>query len=66
MAEGPDGENGLLELDELLPLLRFDAQRLRIFKITAPLNHLHAAHLGQRRDATAELFQNGFLPSAEL
>ena len=39
---------------------------LRAFKITASLNHLHAAHLGQRGDAAAELLQNGFLPRAQF
>ena len=61
-----DGENCLVILDELLPLLRLDAQGLRTFKITASLNHLHAAHFGKRGDTAAEFFQNGFLPRAEL
>ena len=60
--ERADGENRLVVFDELLPLLRLDAQFLRAFKITAPLNHLHVAHLGQRGHAAAELFHNGFLP----
>jgi hypothetical protein len=50
----------------LLPLLRLDAQFLRAFKITAPLDDLHAAHFRERRHAAAKLVQNGFLPRAQF
>ena len=63
---GADGDDGVVVIDELLALLGLDAQGLRIFEITASMHDLHAAHLGQLRDAAGKPGQNGFLPRPQF
>ena len=47
-------------------MLGFDAQGPGILKVTAALEHLHATHFCQLRDAAGELCQNGVFPGSQL
>ena len=63
---GADGDDRLLVVDELLALLRLDAQGLGILEITAPVNDLHAAHFGQLRNAAGKSVENGIFPRPQF
>ena len=52
------GDDDVLVLDELLAVLRLDAQRLGIIKVSAAVNHLHVAFLGEHGDAAAEFLHD--------
>ena len=53
-AFGADGDDGLLERDELLALVGLDAQGARILEVAAPVHDLDAAHFRQLGDAAAK------------
>ena len=62
----PMATMALSKLTNCWPCSRLDAQSLRAFKITAPVNHLHAALFGEHGDAAGKFFNDGIFPGAQF
>src|ERR1035437_8527145 len=60
------GNDSLVIFDELLALLSLHAKGMGVLEVAASLHDLHAAHLGQLRNAAGKARQNGFLPRPQF